>query len=202
MSKLKVLVSSLIVMTLLVGSVAVSAAPSPSKTKIDPKTAQVSSADASYGASKGLVKLVVDGKTLVEGVDYIVTYDKMPKDAGTYTVVATIKGIGLFSGEMKTTVKVTIKKKKQVFKKKTVKARKVKASKLKKKKIKLKLKVKTNGKGKLVFKRKSKKIKVSKKGVVTLKKGLRKGTYKVKVMAKATKNYTKTKWKVIKIKVK
>ena len=209
MRKFKTIIASLIVTTLLVGSVTVSAATgSPSKTPIDPAKSKIdisSSTDVAYSGkaqSSGLIVLVVDGKTLVEGVDYIVTYDKAVTGAGTYDLVATIKGIGHYSGEWKTKVRVVVNKKKQVFKKKSVKNRKVKRSKLKKKRIKIKLKPKTNGKGKLVFKRVSKKIKVSKKGVVTLKRGLKKGTYKVKVMAKATKNYTKTKWKTIKIKVK
>lgn len=206
MRKLKVLISSLIVMTLLAGTVAVGAASSPSKTKFDPAKdkIEVESSNAAYGSANGYVKLVVNGKSLVEGVDYVVTYNKNIKklDAGTYELIATIKGVGHYEGTITKKVKVVIAKKAQKFVKKTVKTRKVKASKLKKKKIKIKLKVKTNGKGKLVFKRKSKKIKVSKKGVVTLKKGLKKGTYKIKVMAKATKNFKKTKWKVIKIKVK
>ena len=147
MRKFKTIIASLIVTTLLVGSVTVSAATgSPSKTPIDPAKSKIdisSSTDVAYSGkaqSSGLIVLVVDGKTLVEGVDYIVTYDKAVTGAGTYDLVATIKGIGHYSGEWKTKVRVVVNKKKQVFKKKSVKNRKVKRSKLKKKRIKIKKK--------------------------------------------------------------
>ena len=79
-----------------------------------------------------------------------------------------------------------------------------KAKKLKKKSMKIKLKVKSDGKVK-GFKVKGKKakkwIKVSKKGVVTLMKGIKKGTYKIRVQIKGTKNFKKG-YQTIKIVVK
>lgn len=83
----------------------------------------------------------------------------------------------------------------------------VKAKTLKKKSATIKLKAKTDGKGKLTYKvtgypKKMKKfIKVSKKGVVTLKKKAKKGTYKVTITAAAIGNFKKT-TKVVAIKVK
>lgn len=74
----------------------------------------------------------------------------------------------------------------------TAKIKTYKAKDLKKKKIKIKLNAKTTGDGKFIYKiskypKNGKKcISVSKKGIVTLKKGAKKGTYKVKITASAT----------------
>ena len=68
----------------------------------------------------------------------------------------------------------------------------------------LALKAKTSGNGKLTYKvtkGKSKYITVSKTGKVTLKKGCKKGTYKITITASATEKY-KAATKVISIKVK
>lgn len=89
----------------------------------------------------------------------------------------------------------------------TAKIRTIKASKLKKKSIKLKLKAKTDGNGNLTYKvtaypKKMKKfIKVTTKGVVTLKKKAKKGKYKVTITAAENGDYKKT-TKVVTIKVK
>lgn len=98
-----------------------------------------------------------------------------------------------------------------VTKKQTIKVGKVKdykVSELKKKKISFKLKLKTSGDGKIkchLYKclpRKNKKyIKVYKDGVVILKKGAKKGKYKIKIIASGTKKY-KVATKVITIKIK
>ncbi|MBQ9061258.1 MAG: hypothetical protein IJ121_00315 [Eubacterium sp.] len=101
----------------------------------------------------------------------------------------------------------TVKKQSQSLKKLTPATKKLKASKLKKKKQTFKLKATINGQGKVTFKKVSgnKKIKISKAGKVTVKKGLKKGTYKVKVKVSiaATGNYTAAEaTKTIKIKVK
>lgn len=66
------------------------------------------------------------------------------------------------------------------------------------------MKAKTSGNGKLkykVIKGKSKYITVNKFGKVTLKKGCKKGTYKIKITAEKTSKY-KEAAKVISIKVK
>ena len=101
----------------------------------------------------------------------------------------------------------TVTKQSQSLKKLTPTTKKLKASKLKKKKQTFKLKATINGQGKVTFKKVSgnKKIKISKAGKVTVKKGLKKGTYKVKVKVSiaATGNYTAASTtKTIKIKVK
>lgn len=84
------------------------------------------------------------------------------------------------------------------------KIKKYKAKNLKKKKVTFTLGAKASGKGKLTYKvvKGSKKyITVSKKGKVTLKKGCKKGKYKIQITAAQTKNYDKA-TKVVSIKVK
>lgn len=205
MNRAKKVISSLLVAALMVPSVVVAAAtPSVQKTKIDGKTTKISVTAASTVTYSGKaqsvgVTVVVDGKALKEGTDYIASIPTVT-DAGTYNLKAKITGIGHYEGSFETTVTVTVKKKAQKLKK--TKARKIKASKLKTKAVKIKLKVKATGKGKIKYKRVSKRLKVNKKGKVTIKKGTKKGTYIIKVRAKANKNFKGTKWKRIKIKVK
>ena len=205
MNKAKKLMTAFLVTALMVPSMAVSAAtPSVQKTDIDGKNTTISvvaSNAVTYSgtAQKVGVTLIVDGKTLKEGTDYIIEIPKVT-DAGTYNLKAKITGIGHYSGTFETTVTVVVNKKAQKLTK--TKAKKTKASKLKVKAVKIKLKVKATGKGKIKYKRVSKNLKVNKKGKVTIKKGTKKGTYYVKVRAKGNKNYKATKWKRIKIKVK
>lgn len=147
-------------------------------------------------------------KNLKEGKDYKVTWqNKSSKKAGTYTVY--IVGIGNYGGEMwedyiinKAANPLTLK-----GKTKTVKYSKVKkeAQKIKRADV---VKV-SKGKGdetyKLVSAKKDKKsfkkkFKInSKNGNVTVKKGLKKGTYKVKVKVKSSgnTNYKASKWKKV-----
>lgn len=90
---------------------------------------------------------------------------------------------------------------------KTTKIKTIKAKTLKKKSIKVNLKAKADGNSKLTYKvtkypkGMKKYIKVNKKGVVTLKKKAKKGTYKIRITAAASGKYKKT-TKVISIKVK
>lgn len=93
----------------------------------------------------------------------------------------------------------------QIIQKKTYKKQKITVKKVfklktktcKKKNKKIKLKAKTNGRGKLSYKvisypKKMKKyISVSKTGVVTLKKGIKKGSYKIQITASQTSKYKK-----------
>lgn len=101
--------------------------------------------------------------------------------------------------------KQEIQKKKQQIK--TAKIKNYKASSLQKKKISFSLKVKVEEKAKVSYKvvsypKNAKKyISVSSKGLVTLKKGAPKGTYKIKITANETKQYLKT-TKTISIKLK
>jgi hypothetical protein len=86
------------------------------------------------------------------------------------------------------------------------KSKKIKASTIKKKAKKFKVKYSKTGNGKVTFKKVSgsKKLKVSKAGKITIKKGTKKGTYKIKVKATiaATSTYKKaTATKTIKVKV-
>lgn len=88
----------------------------------------------------------------------------------------------------------------------TVKIKSYKAKLLKKNKITFQLGAISSGKGKLIYKNTTAKnfkkyISVSKKGKVKLKKGAKKGTYKITIVAAKTGEYKETK-KVVSIKVK
>ena len=123
-----------------------------------------------------------------------------PKPTATPTVTPTA------SPENKTTSPISY----VAFKTQTIKTTKIKTIKaktLKKKSIKVNLKAKADGNSKLTYKvtkypkGMKKYIKVNKKGVVTLKKKAKKGTYKIRITAAASGKYKKT-TKVISIKVK
>lgn len=86
---------------------------------------------------------------------------------------------------------------------KCAKIKKYKAKKLKRKKITFLLKVSASGKGKLTYKvtkGKRKYIVVTKRGKVTLKKGCKKGVYKIMITAAKNNKYAKAS-KIIKIRV-
>lgn len=136
--------------------------------------------------------------TLVEDTDYILSY-KDNVNAGTATVIIT--AVGDFEGSITKTFSITKAKNTiKVTAKKTVKA-KAKKKTVIKKAVKIK-----KAKGKVTCKTNNKKIKVNKKGTMTVAKGLKKGkTYKVKVKvtAKGNSNYKKkTVSKTVKVKVK
>ena len=134
-------------------------------------------------AYKAGVKLVYTNKntakttTLVRKKDYTISNYTNNINVGTATGV--VKGIGNYSGETK--VVFTIKKAKQVIKT-SVDQKAYKASALKKSKKKFALKPKAVSK-KFTYTVKGKKAKkyisVNKKGKVTIKKGIKKGIYKV-----------------------
>lgn len=203
MDRVKKILATLIVMTLVATSITVGAATkSPQKTKLTDSAVVVTEKPMTYNGTAQvpvIVKVTVDGKVLIEGTDYIVVVSKVT-NAGTYIVTTQVIGIGHYEGTV--TKKTTAVVKKATQKLKKTKKRKVKAKKVKKKTVKIKLKVKATGKGKIKYKRVSKKLKVSKKGKVTIRKGTKKGTYKVKVKALANTNYKATKWKKIKIVIK
>ena len=148
----------------------------------------------------------IDGKALVEGTDYTVAWSNpSSKNAGTYTV--TVTGKGSYSGT--TSAKYTINKAANPL---AVKAKtaKVKYSTLKKKAQTLAVtKVVTfskKGQGTMTYAKASgnKKITINKKtGKVTVKKGLKKGTYKVKVKIKANgnTNYKASAYKTVTFKI-
>nr|MCR5836620.1 GBS Bsp-like repeat-containing protein [Lachnospiraceae bacterium] len=90
----------------------------------------------------------------------------------------------------------------------TAKIKTYKVKKLKKKKVTFSLKAKTTGNGKLKYaiytcspSKNTKYIKVSKNGKVTIKKGAKKGTYRIIIMAKETSRYMYAS-KIVKIKIK
>lgn len=207
----KVVVAFMAVAVLAMGvsEAALAAAPAASVSKTE-SLGKVTVKSVKYNGKTQTAKVVVKdnkGNTLREGVDYTVS-KKAYKHSGTYTL--TITGIGRFAGT--TTAKYTIKGTATAKQNKiTAKAKKtsVKAKSLKKKSTKIKISVKKakSFKGKVTYKvvkypKNAKKyISVSKKGVVTLKKGAKKGTYKVKVYVAGYKKYS-PKTKTITIKVK
>jgi lipopolysaccharide export LptBFGC system permease protein LptF len=191
----RLLVAWMAVVMMFAGTVIVSqAASSPEKVSIV-KTSIKATTVKYNGKNQKPVITVKYGNALLEaGTDYKVTYAKTYKNAGTYTVKVT--GKGRFDGTK--TVKYTIKGTATTAKNKvTVKAAKTsaKASTLKKKKQTIKLTVKKGSsanKGAVTYtvtKGSSKYISVSKKGVVTLKKGAVKGTYKVQVSVAGYKQF-------------
>lgn len=120
--------------------------------------------------------------------DYTVTYSGGQKNAGTYKVV--VKGKGNYDFTKTLTYKIT---KATATVKISTSSKTVKYRKVKKKKQTFNLSASASSKGKLTYKKTSgnNKITVSKTGKVTVKKGLKKGTYKVKikVSAAAVTNY-------------
>lgn len=200
MKTVKRIAAVLLAVMLMAPAAVHAAAPSVKQTNINKKKA---TATVTYNKKKQLPTVItVSGQKLVVGKDCIILKKKKSakKNAGTYKI--TIKGIGNYSGT--TTVTYKIKKAKQKIKTST-KAKTYKASTIKKKGKKFNLKTKAIRK-KVTYKVRGKKsakkyIKVSKKGKVTIKKGIKKGTYKIVIKAKATKNYKRDK-KVVKITIK
>jgi hypothetical protein len=169
---------------------------------ITPKAATVdfklSATKKTYNGKAQTVKVTNvtrDGVEITED-DYTVSGATKATDAGKNTVTVTLKGN--YSGSAKKTW--TIAKAKQTIKvspaSKTFKAKKV-AKKAQSFTIKV-----TGAKGTKTFKSSSKKVTVSKAGKVTVKKGTKKGTYKITVSAKATKNYNAAASKTVKVVVK
>lgn len=184
---------------LMVPSTAFAATSSPVKTVINGKKAELVT---EYTGKDQTLKITIDGKELVEGKDFVLV-DAEPTEKGSYTL--TIKGTGLFEGTA--TIAYTIKKAEQPVVKMDKKVEKklakgFKATNLKKKSKTIDLGVKGKKakelakKANLTYSAKGKKakkwLKVTKDGKVTLKKGIKKGVYKVRVKAKkGTKSYKK-----------
>ena len=116
------------------------------------------------------------------------------KDIGTATLHLTFSG--RYSGKMRKTFQIV--KGSQAI---TLNASSITVPKADVKKKTIKINLGARAKTKLTYKSKSKKIKVNKKGIVTLKKGTKKGTYTITITAKESKNWKKA-TKKIKIKVK
>lgn len=148
----------------------------------------------------------IGGKVLAEGTDYTAVWsNKSSKNAGSYTV--TITGKGNYTGTTKATYKINKAANPLTIKAKTAT---VKFSKLKKANQKLavtkviKFTRKAGDKKTYIKKSGNSKITIAKKtGKVTVKKGLAKGTYKVKVKVKAAgnTNYKASKVKTVTFKI-
>ena len=196
MKTVKRIVAVLLAVVLMAPAAVNAAAPSVTKTSINNKKAN---ATVTFNAKKQSPKTVtINGKKLVVGKDCVIVGKKY-KNAGQY--VLTVKGIGNYSG--KTDVVFTIKKAKQTIKT-SVDQKSYKASALKKANKKLALKPKAIRKQftyTVKGKDAKKYISVNKNGKVTVKKGIKKGTYKVVIKAKATKNHKAGK-KVVRIIIK
>ena len=146
--------------------------------------------------------MTIKDLTLKEGTDYTVTWsDDSSKNVGTYTV--TIKGIGNYIDTTKATYQINKAANTLKIKAKTAI---VKHSKVKKKTQTLGvtkvIKFTKKGQGTKTYIKKSgtEKIIIAKKtGKVKVKKGLKKGTYKVKVKVKAkgNANYKASTWKIV-----
>ena len=170
---------------------------------IDDAKVVLSKASLTYNgkAQKPKIK-TIGGKALKEGTDYTAKWPSSSKKAGSYQV--TITGAGGFFGTTTATYKIAKAKNTLVAKAKSKKAIAVKAGKSLKAKRLFKISKK---KGKVTYKKVNKaggkKITVTKKGTVKVKKGCKKGTYtlKVKVKAKGTSNY-KAGSKIVKVKLK
>ncbi len=218
MDRVKKILATLIVMTLVASSVTVGAAtPSVKKIKLTKKNTVVTVAKKyTYNGKKQTPKFKVVYKVGKKKIvlkkynpktkkgDYKINRVVKVRSAGKNSRLVIITGVGKYYSNVKLRLIIKVKKAKQKIKKVKIKGKKkLKAKKLKKKAVKVKLKVKRTGKGKLKFKRISKRLKVNKKGKVTVKKGTKKGVYKVKVKVKKTKrNYKASKWKKVKIRVK
>ena len=182
MKTVKRIVAVLLAVMLMAPAAVNAAAPSVTKTSIKNEKAN---ATVTYNKKNQTPTTVtINGKKLVVGKDCVIV-GKKKKNAGKYS----LKGIGNYSGETK--VVFTIKKAKQVIKT-SVDQKAYKASALKKSKKKFALKPKAVSK-KFTYTVKGKKAKkyisVNKKGKVTIKKGIKKGIYKVVIKTKATKNH-------------
>ena len=147
-----------------------------------------------YQAPTYKVVEVATGKELVEGKDYKATYTQhrvvttdAGKAAGNNSLL--IKGIGSFSGELKGTWAVTKAKQKN-----TVSPSATTVKNTKKNYITFKVTKAKDNTGKVTYTMSDKLTKAGatisqKTGKLTLKKGMKKGTYKVVIKVAASRNY-------------
>lgn len=192
----------LLAAVLMLSSMTVSAATSsPAKKSVADATATAASTTYTGDVRPAKMTVVLDGKTLVEGVDFIIANNTKTK-AGVYLLK--IRGIGQYTGTQN--VRYTIKKATQKISKSGVDTT-YKASKLKKKSTSFTIQSKGKSTGKRTYaittcpKAMKGKISVSSTGKVTLKKGIKKGTYRVTITCNGDSNY-KTAKRVLTIKVK
>ena len=192
----KVAVTILAAVMMLLISTTVFAADSPVKTSFN---ASLTKKTVTYTGKKQQPKVVVKneaGKTIK--AKYYTVKVKTCKNAGTYKV--TIIGKGKYAGYTQTlTYKIKAKSQKVTIKKDTFSTTKKSVKKKAKSIGTIKAKFKTKG-AKVTYTTNNTKIKVSKRGKITVAKGTKKGIYQIKVTVKA-KNY-KTVTRYIKVTVK
>lgn len=168
-------------------------------------TATITLPAASYTYTGSAIRPVpvvsVGNTTLTEGVDYTISY-KNNVNVGTATV--TLTATGLSTGARSVTFAITKAANKLTLAKasKSYKAKKKTGKLAKKKSFKIGAKAKTKVTYTLSAKAKKAGIKVSKAGKVTVKKGTKAGTYKIKVKAAASANYKASAAKTVKITIK
>lgn len=183
---------------MLMAPAAVNAASTPSVRITNINKAKVATATAKYtGKAQAPEIIKIDGKSLKLGIDFVVTEYK--KNVGSHTL--TIKGIGKYQGTTTLVFKITKANQKVTVATKNKISYKASALKKAKKTVKLGTKANTKVTYTVTGKNAKKYISVNKKGKVTIKKGIKKGTYKIVIKAKGTKNYNKAK-KVVKIVIK
>ena len=189
MKTVKRIVAVLLAVMLMAPAAVNAAAPSVKKTSI--KNKQATATTTYTGKSQLPKKVKISGKWLTVGKDCTVV-KKTCKNANKYFL--TVKGIGKYEGS--TTVVFVIKKATQKIKT-SVEQKAYKATALKKKGKSFNLKTKAQAKSFTYTvsgsKNAKKYIKVSKSGKVTIKKGIKKGLYKITIKAKATKNHNAAK---------
>ncbi len=160
--------------------------------ELEKATVTLSSKSYTYNgkAKQPTVTVKAENETLMKDRDYTVTY-KNNKNAGTATVTVKAKGTN-YAGQK--SLNFTIKKATQPLKL-NVSKKSYKRTALKVKKATFRIKP-TGNRAAVTYKvtkGSSKYISVSKNGVVTMKRGAVKGTYKVTVAAKALANYLSAK---------
>lgn len=154
-----------------------------SSSKIQSQAVSVSGAKGklSYTSSKSSYVYIKDGKI----------YVTRSAPAGNYTI--SIRAAGTEDGEYNAsntvTVKVKVAKAANTIKVTPV-TKKFKVAKVKKKAQSFQLKV-TQAQGKITYKSSSSKVKVTATGKVTVKKGTKKGKYRITVTANGNENYNK-----------
>ncbi|MCD8019395.1 MAG: hypothetical protein LUF92_07370 [Clostridiales bacterium] len=190
MSRMKKFLAIVLVIAMMVPSSVFAATESPHKMDIHHWTTFITQAYCGY---RKLLTIILNGHKMVEGVDFVVVGTK-PITGGNHTLV--IKGVGYYTG--KTTISyritkaskpvVTVSAKTQMTLMKGIKASTLKNS---SKKITLDLNAgSTVTKVYEVVGNIAKQyVSVSSNGVVTLKKGAPKGTYKIRVRFSGSPNY-------------
>lgn len=200
MNRMKKIMAVLLAAVLVLSSMTVSAATSsPSKKSIAKANASAKTVTYNGKVQQAKMTVTIDGKTLVEGKDFKIM-NNTKVNAGTYKLK--IKGIGKYTGTQN--VRYTIKKASQKVSPAGVDTT-FKSSSLKKKAK--TFTIQSTGVGKKTYtitscpKEMKGKISVNSKGKVTLKKGIKKGSYVITLKCSGDSN-TNSATKKIYIKVK